>query len=389
MTDQPYRLLLVTKSTGGIAEYVRWLVKGLDQRKFEITVVCLSENSITFADELGQVPNVKAISYEMNRYKVSLFSDARLGFRLTKLIRSGQFDLIHAHGSKPGFLVRVAALGTRLPVIYTPHAFAFHAGRKGVAKSIIIFLESVAARFTTRFLTVSAGGRDLAIEHGVGKRTQFVVVNTGIDAEVYRQPVDIPALKAELGIPVDAPVVGSVGRLSEQKSPLDFVRVAEASLKFKPDACFVWAGSGPLEAEARKLSAQLGVESSIYWLGQRSDIPQLLHIFDCFLLTSYWEGFPLVVLEAMAAGVPVVATDISGTRESVLHGENGWLAPAGDHKALAGFVLGLLNDPKQASAFVQKSYERIDSEFTQEKMFRDIQQVYISLLSPTEENGYR
>ncbi len=386
MEKRPYRLLLVTKSTGGIAEYVRWLVNGVDHQKFEIMAVCLSENSREFAEELRQAFGIDAISFDMNRYKVNLLSDSLLGLRLMKLIRGGNFELAHAHGSKPGFLTRVAALGTKLPVVYTPHAFAFHAGAKKKAKSIIIFLEALAARFTTRFMTVSSGGRDLALEHGVGKKVQFTVVHTGINADTYRQPVDVAGLKTELGIPAGAPVVGSVGRLSEQKSPFDFVRVAEASLKSKPDACFLWAGSGPLEEEARKLSVELGIESSIYWLGQRPDIPQLLQIFDCFLLTSRWEGFPLVILEAMSAGVPVVSTDISGTRELILHGENGWLAPVGDHVAMTKFVLDILDDSAQSRVFVEKSTERIENEFTQEKMFEEIQAMYLSLLA-AEENG--
>ncbi len=264
MEEQPHRLLILTKSTGGIAEYIRWLVSGLDRHSFKITVVCLSENSQEFSQELGETFGIDTIHYGMNRYKVNLLSDSMLGLRLMKLIRTGKFELVHAHGSKPGFLARVAALGTKVPVIYTPHAFAFHAGAKGWAKSVIIILETLAARFTSRFMTVSAGGRDLALQHGVGKREQFTVIRTGIDAAIYRQPVDIAAMKAGLGIPFDAPVIGSVGRLSEQKSPLDFVRVAEASLKSKPDACFLWAGTGPLEEKARKLSMQLGIASSIY-----------------------------------------------------------------------------------------------------------------------------
>ena len=160
---QKKRILLITKSTGGIAEYIRWFVNGLDHQKFTVTVACLSENSSPFAEELGQIDAVRAISYEMNRYKVNLFSDALLGLKLIKLIRSEPFDLIHAHGSKPGFLTRVAALGAKLPVFYTPHSFAFHAGTGGVSKKIIILLERLAARFTKKFITVSSGGRDLAL----------------------------------------------------------------------------------------------------------------------------------------------------------------------------------------------------------------------------------
>jgi hypothetical protein len=127
--NRSVRVLMVTKSTGGVAEYVRWLVHGIDKEKFALLVVCLSENGPEFAEELRQAYGVQSISYAMNRYKVDVISDARVGFQLARLIRGHQFDLIHAHASKPGFLARMAALGTGIPVLYSPHCFAFHAAQ--------------------------------------------------------------------------------------------------------------------------------------------------------------------------------------------------------------------------------------------------------------------
>lgn len=379
-TKKLSRLLLVTKSTGGIAEYIRWLVQGIDREHFQVTVVCLSENNRAFAEELRADYAVETIYFDMSRYRVNIFSDSLLGLKLARLLRSGCFDLVHAHGSKAGFLVRVAALGMQLPVVYTPHAFAFHAGSGGLAKKIIVLLEKLIAPRTTRFLTVSEGSRDLALRYGVGKAEQFVVVHTGINAFSGYQVVDVDALKIELGIPAGVPIIGSVGRLSRQKSPLDFVRVAAATLKSAPDAHFLWAGSGPLALDVRNLSQELGIETSIHWLGQRKDVPSLLKILDVFLLTSCWEGFPLVILEAMAAGVPVVATDIFGTREAVLQGECGWLAAPGDVDSLANFVVNLLQDTVQAERFAAKARERLTEVFTREKMLDEIQALYGALL---------
>ncbi len=370
------RVLLVTKSTGGVAEYIRWLVQGIDREKFSVTVVCLSENSPEFAAELRQAYGIQCISYGMNRYKVDVISDARVGLQLAKLIRGHQFDLIHAHASKPGFLARIAALGTGIPVLYSPHCFAFHAGAGRMTILITSFLERLAALFTTRFVVVSEGERELAFQYRVGRQGQITVIYTGIDPAPFRQPVDISYLKASLGIPVSAPVIGSVGRLSTQKSPSDFVQIAETVHKSKPDAHFVWIGDGPLEENVRNLSNALQLESTIHWLGQRSDVHKLLHLFDCLILTSRWEGFPLVILEAMAAGVPVVATDILGTRELIEHGVNGWLAPVRDAESLAGLVLNLLANPGKADAFRQASGARIENEFTRSRMLAMIQNLY-------------
>jgi len=374
--NRSVRVLLVTKSTGGVAEYVRWLVQGIDKQKLSLLVVCLSENSLEFAEELRQAYHVQSISYSMDRYKVDVISDIRVGFQLAKLIREHQFDLIHVHASKPGFLVRVAALGTGIPILYSPHCFAFHAGAGGITILITSFLERLAAFFTTRFVVVSEGERELACQYRVGRQEQFTVIYTGIDPVPFRLPVDISDLKASLGIPVSAQVIGSVGRLSIQKSPSDFVRVAEVIHRSKSDAHFVWVGEGPLEQDVRKLSTSLQLDSAIHWLGQRSDVQKLLHLFDCLILTSRWEGFPLVVLEAMAAGVPVVATDILGTRELIQHGVNGWLAPVRDTEALAGWVLELLTNPSKADAVRKASQARIEAEFTRTRMLTMIQNLY-------------
>lgn len=370
------RVLLVTKSTAGVAEYIRWLVAGFDREMFSLTVACLSENGPEFAEELRRVHGVQAISYAMNRYKVDLISDARVGLWLAKLVRRHEFDLIHAHASKPGFLVRLAAVGTQTPVLYSPHCFAFHAGAPRLSRVVVSFLERLAAHFTTRFVVVSEGERELARYHRVGKGRQFTVINTGIDPVPFRQVVDVARLKNSLGIPASTPLIGSVGRLSDQKAPFDFVRTAETIHRSRPDAHFVWVGDGPLEPHVRKLSASLQLQFNMHWLGQRTDVSQLLHLFDCFLLTSHWEGFPLVVLEAMAADVPIVATDIPGTRDAIRHGIDGWLAPAGDTMSLARFVLDLVEDPVRANSFRCAGRRRIDQEFTRNQMIVKLQNLY-------------
>ncbi len=376
MKKKDFHILLVTKSTGGIAEYIRWLVQGIDQDNYTLTVACLSENSAEFAAELQEKYRVETMNYAMDRYKVNFFSDFRLEIQLIRLLNSRRYDLVHAHGSKAGFLVRAAGIGTRLPVLYTPHCFAFHAETKGWKKNAIVLLERLAAYRTAQFITVSKGSKELALAHRVGRAEQFSVVYTGIKAEKYHPEINRSALKSALNIPPNAPVVGSVGRLNAQKSPLDFVRAAAASLRLVPETHFLWAGSGVLAEEAKKLGEKLGISSSLHWLGQRADIPALLQILDCFVLTSRWEGFPLVVLEAMSAGVPVVATDIPGTNEAIEHKKNGLLAPAGDYETIGKEIAELLKNPQTRQKYAAASRLRLEAEFTRAKMLEKIQRIY-------------
>ena len=377
----PHRVLLVTKSTAGVAEYIRWLVNGMNRSKFSFTVACLSEGSKEFAAELSQISGVQSFNLEMNRYRIDPLSDAKVLFQLAKHVRKGDYDLIHAHASKPGYLARIAAVGARIPVLYSPHGFSFHDGVTRFKAQVFAFLERLAAPLTRFIITVSSGERDLARRYRIGSDSLFVVIHTGIDPQPFRVPINVLQQKKNLEIPLAAPIVGSVGRLNNQKSPLDFIRMAAVIHQYQPDVNFIWVGTGPLDADARAMTQEMDLSPVFHFLGQRQDVPALLHIMDCVVLPSRWEGFPLVVLEALAADVPVVATDISGTREAIEHGQNGWLAPVGDAEAMAEFVLDILKNPERASAFRTSGRKRIDDEFTPARMISLLESIYLDALA--------
>lgn len=377
---RPLRILLVTKSTGGVAEYVRQLALGLNPADFELTVACLSENGPEFAAELRQTAGVQAFSLQMNRYKVDPWSDAQVCLALARRLRQERYDLVHAHASKPGFLTRLAALGTGLPVLYSPHCFAFHAGVNPLSARLVALLEALAARFlTTRIVTVADGERELARQYGVGTDELFVTLRTGLDPRPYRQPVERAALKASLNLALETPLVGAVGRLSAQKAPLDFVRLAALVHQQAPEVHFAWVGSGPLAEAAVSLSAELGLSDHLHFLGHRTDIPALLQVFDCFVLPSAWEGFPIVLLEAMAAGAPVVATQIPGNTEAIRTGVDGLLVPVHNPAALAEAVLRLLAHPGQAEAFRESARLRVEACFSRRAMLEHLSQLYREL----------
>ena len=382
MTKQPIRLLLVTKSTGGVAAYIRMLVRNLDREKFKITVACLSENGPEFAAELKAEFGVSAFSLAMNRYKVNPLTDARVLFQLGSHIRRERYDLIHAHASKAGFLMRMAAIGTGVPVIYSPHNFAFHEGSKPLVARVVALLEALAANFTAKIITVAAHERDLALKYKVGKPGLYVVIPTGIDPSPYRLEVDVAALKETLGIPPSARIIGAVGRLAIPKLPDDFVRIAEILHRTYPDVHFVWVGDGPLEADARQLTRELNLENVIHWLGHRTDVSQLYKIFDCFVLLSRWEGNPLVILEAFAAGVPVVASDNLGAHELIGAGNHGILVPIGDVQTASSAIQKVLEQPEEANRMRLVALKQIDDFYSLKTMIRSIEGVYLEKAMP-------
>jgi len=201
-------------------------------------------------------------------------------------------------------------------------------------------------------------------------------VHTGLDPRPYRAMLDVPGLKASLGVPADAPLVGTVGRLSPQKSPLDFVRMVAIVHKRLPRAHFVWIGSGPLQEAALQLSLESGLKDVLHFAGQRANVPDLLQALQCFVLTSAWEGFPLVLLEAMAAGAPVVATDIPGSDEAIRAGQDGLLVPVGDPLAMAQAVQDILENPQQAALYRDSASRRLEQEFTPRAMLDGLTDVY-------------
>jgi glycosyltransferase involved in cell wall biosynthesis len=329
------------------------------------------------AAELSRIPDVRAFSLSMNRYQVDPLSDLRVCAQLARIIRRERFDLIHAHASKPGFLARLAAAGSGVPVIFSPHCFAFHSGAGRLTAPVIAGLERLAAHFlTARILTVSDGERELARQYKVGRDDQFVTIHSGIDPRPFDTPIDRAALRDSLGVPADAPLVGTVGRLNPQKAPLELVRAAAWLHARRPGVHFVWIGSGPLEAAARAALAEHGLSKVFHLVGQRSDIPQSMRALDVFVLSSRWEGFPLVVLEAMAARLPVVATRILGTAEAVYEGTSGLLIPPGDPEQLGSALLDLLDDPARARCLGARGRERVEQEFTRESMLAQVAQVY-------------
>jgi glycosyltransferase involved in cell wall biosynthesis len=173
--------------------------------------------------------------------------------------------------------------------------------------------------------------------------------------------------------------VGTVTRLSPQKAPLDFVAAAAHVTAQRPDVHFVIVGDGPLRAEVETEIAALGITERIHLTGIRRDVPDLMHSFNVFALTSLWEGLPRVLPQAMAAGLPIVATAVDGNAEAVTDGVNGFLTPPGDPQAMASALLRLLENPALAAQMGEVGRIRA-ADFSAHKMVSDIAALYEALL---------
>ena len=379
MIDDRIHILQVAKSSGGVGMYTRRLVKAFDKSRYRFTVVCLAEDSDIMAADLNKIEGVKAISIPM-KDGIEPFSDILICFRLAKLIRSEKFDLIHAHTSKPGFFARLAAIGTGIPVVYRPANFAFHENAPRFQAVFYAFLERMAARITDRIITVSNGERELARRYSVGRDDQFITIHTGIDLHPFEISVDRAKVREGYGIPADVRLTGIVARFTEAKAPADFIHAAALVHARYPQAHFLWVGDGPLEHEARSLVQSLVLLDVFHFAGYQAIIPAILFSVVYFLLSSHWEGFSIAILEAMAAGLPVISTRVTGADEAIVDGQTGILVNVGDVNGLADAVCKLIEDVDFARSMGVAARKRAESEFPYAKMLDRIEKLYLDLI---------
>jgi glycosyltransferase involved in cell wall biosynthesis len=228
---------------------------------------------------------------------------------------------------------------------------------------------------TDHFVMVSDADRQRAAALGLVPLDRSRVIRAGIDLARFRCGVDGWAIREAYGIPAAVPLVTQVGNFKPQKAPLDFVRVAEQVAGADPTAWFLMIGDGPLRGEAEARVHASGIGDRFVFGGWSDDIPGVLAATTVSVLTSRHEGLPCSVVESLAAGVPIVATAVDGTVEVVRPGENGFLAPAGDVRALAEGVVVLLSEPDRRRRFAHAAREGLD-EFDRDLMVRKQEELY-------------
>lgn len=315
--------------------------------------------------------------------ELSPAADTRTVAELRKLLRTERPDVLHTHTSKAGATGRVAALlagRARPPVIV--HQFHGHVlteyfdpGREQLYRLV----ERALARSSGALVAVSTEVRDDLVRLGVAAPEKIRVIAYGFDLDrrLAAAPDAGAATRRRLGIGADAFVAGWAGRLTQIKRPLDLVRVATTVA----GTTLVLAGDGELRPDVERLAAELGVGGRVHLLGYVDRVAELYASFDAFLLTSANEGTPVVAIEALAAGVPVVATDAGGTRTVVDDGETGFVVPVGDVASLAARLERLRDEPGLRDRFAAAGRRRMRERFSTSRMADEVDALYRELLT--------
>ena len=327
------RLMHVVECAGGVDRYLRMLTSRMDRERFEQILVCSDdfrrEDYEDYVDEFVQV-------HEMQN-ALSPSKDGATVKRVRALIRQWKPDVVYCHSSKGGGIGRLAALGLGVKVMYNPHGWAFSMKGSKVKSWIYLMIERTLAHATDQFVMISNYEKMLAVQRHVGRADRMKVIFNGVDTENIRKTAALSMVsRRDVGIPEDAYVIGMVGRISPQKAPDVFVRMAAEVVKKIPKAWFVIVGDGEQREDIVNLAKELGIADRLTITGWTENPIDYMKLFDQAVLLSRWEGFGLVLAEYMTLEKPIVATAVDAIPDLITDYENGLLVePDSPEKAAA------------------------------------------------------
>ena len=380
---------IVEATAGGTRRHVFDLISHTDFSKYDVTLICATRRDVAFLRdiELLRSMGVRVEIVEMGR-SISPSGDVVSLSKIYRVLRKVRPMLVHTHSSKAGILGRVAArLSGVRAAIHTPHVFAFQMRAGLFRKWFYLELERFAARLTEHIICVSEDEKKIAEAARVISTEKLHVVRNGID--MPPAPSDVRpgnVFRAEIGIGPSDVLIGTLGRFYEQKGLEILLAAAPGIFEKVPDSRIVIA-AGEGDPGVRRRVAKALEDGDI--LGRcevivpPEDTSRFLAALDVFVLPSLWEGFPYVLLEAMAVGLPVVASRVGGVPELLRDEIDGLLVPAGDVQALMAAVCRLAADWKYAAELGGNAAKRVRDDFSMEEMLRRTFKVYDEALDVT------
>jgi|Deesub1362A_J573_1020465.scaffolds.fasta_scaffold00550_6 glycosyltransferase involved in cell wall biosynthesis len=368
------------------------LIDRLLEEGYEVHIACSPGRHLQELAEQGYVVHPVPITR-----RIAPFSNVRSFWRLYLLIRRERFDIVHVHTPVAAVLGRIAARLAHVPIIiYTAHGFYFHELMPSWKRRLVIWIERVLGRCCTDMLfTQSKEDWATALEEKIVDNGKAVWIGNGVNVEAFKVTPD-PRVRVELRLKASDKVIGFIGRLVQEKGIEELFLAMTKVVREIPQAKLLIVGDTlesdrdqRLKKRLRELIQANKLEGAVKFAGFREDIPKLLAIMDLFVLPSHREGMPRTLLEAMAAGKPVVATNIRGCREEVIHGVTGLLVPVRDPCALAEAIVKILSNPELAYAMGEAGQHRAQQEFDEAVVLERQIKAYRKLLFQLEGQGQR
>ncbi len=367
--------------------YNLMLIHGLS-RESEMTD--LERTSVHKQIEKAKLRGVKVFSLSTLVRRIDPIQDIRALFFLLRLIKREQPAIVHTHTSKAGFLGRWAAkLAGKCIIVHTPHGHIFYGHFKSPAVKIFFLMEKITNLITDRIIALTDGEKKDYVDLSTSRPDKITTIHSGVELDRYlTSQLNIEEKKNSLGLNTDGQIVGTIGWLLPIKGPMHLLKAMGFVWQNRPDVELVFVGKGALKADLTKQAMAMGMTDRVKFLGWRDDIHEIMPVFDLFVLPSLNEGMGRVLVEAMAAGKPVVASNVGGIPDLIKNEDNGVLVRAGDEKALADAIFMVLNDPEKGRKMGCRGRQRCQH-FSLDIMLQKIDVLYQNLLNtvPLQANG--
>ncbi len=373
--------IIARLNIGGPAIHVLLLTKGLDKERFVSHLVAgmVSEGEGDMAHIAAGMGIEPCVVTELKR-EIKLKDDFKAFLKLYRLMKRMKPDIVHTHTAKAGALGRVAAILNRVPVrIHTFHGHIFHSYFGDLRTRIFMAIEKILARFTNRIVVISQTQlNEVERKYKIAPPGKCSIIPLGLDLEPFFNLDRRDGIRKKLSIDEDGLLVGIIGRLVKVKNHRMFLEVVRRIRLEAPDikVKFLIVGDGTLRKDLEARAKELGIEDSVVFIGWRTRLEEVYKGLDIACLTSLNEGTPISLIEAMAAGRPVVATDVGGVRDVVVHNESGFLSPSGDVERFSRNLSELLKDKDKRDQMGRRARMSVCEKFSKERLFEDIERLY-------------
>jgi|TARA_B110000263_G_scaffold40364_1_gene32077 glycosyltransferase involved in cell wall biosynthesis len=362
---------------GGAQDNTLYTVELLNKKKYDISLCCNLDGELV--ERAKKVEDIKLFDIPFLCREVSLYNDVKAFFSIYKLLKNGNFDIIHTHSSKAGFIARLAAKLNKIPVIiHTVHGFAFNDFMNVYKKNFFIYVEKILATWTDVLITVSNLNKNKIVDLNIAKEENIKNIYSGIDLSLFTDKRNSDFRK-ELNLGDDKILIGSVGRLSNQKDPITMINAFDIVSKKFPEAYLVLVGDGPLKDKIVDRIKKLKLKNRVHLTGNKSNPWDVYHSIDLFIMSSIYEGLGRSITEALSCGVPVVCTAVEGVPEIIKDSITGTLVPPREPIELADGIIRSLQNMKVAKRKAAEGRKFVQDNFDVNKMVEDIDALYQTL----------
>lgn len=352
---QPINILHIISKlpVGGVENQLAMVVKRYDRKRFQPFVCCLSGEDVVGREIEDSGTQVIYLNKLQHQFRWRIVRD------IYNLIKQKNIKIVRTHQYHANFYGRLAAIWAGVPCIVASVHNVYTIDKK-IHRRIINRLLS---RFTDKVVAVSEAVKDDILKYDGVKRDKVEIIYNGVDVNRFLN-VNGDLVRKEFGINMDAAVVGTVGRLTMQKGHKCLIDAISKIKNNFPEIAFLLIGDGPLKNDLEVYAETLGMKNNIIFAGTRRNIPEVLAAMDIFVFPSLWEGLGTAVIEAMAAGKPIIASDLPPVREMIEHERNGMLALVKNSTALAQSIKLLLDKKTFAESLGRSAQEKASSCFS-------------------------